>query len=373
MHRQPARRLPKQHLHVPAQRQDRAPGLRERVHAQDRKSYAGIAEGRRHDEAGKPEPSRKVARQKLQQRSKRQVADDQQHAGGDHHRHIALERDLEQSLQDQRHRQHDDDEDREQGRELARQRDDRIAAGAGEPGAHAAPPELGAHCVAGGDRDDHVDHHRQQRAQQKLRVVPLRVDQHDRLGDERPDLGRRRRRAVRGRHAAGGGREAVAHARRRDAGRGQELLVIEGDDLRPALGLQVALEIGRHVHRGNGVAGFDRPRRGREVAGARDDAEAGGRGHLLDEGPRGLRSVLVDHDHAEPADHRAAEDRAQDHEGEQRHAEDQNDRHGVVQQPSQFAPGDQQEPGLGRASHSRVRQSRYALMPGRSSGTLSTG
>ena len=135
------------------------------------KSDAGIAECRRDDEAGEAEPGREVAHQKLQQRAERQIGDDQQRCRGNDHRHIALERDSEQSLQDQRHRQHDDEEDREQRRELAGERDDRIAARAGEPRAHAAPPELGADRIAGGERDDHVDDHRQQRAQQELRVV----------------------------------------------------------------------------------------------------------------------------------------------------------------------------------------------------------
>ena len=47
---------------------------------------------------------------------------------------------------------------------------------------------------------------------------------------------------------------AVAHALRRDAGGGEELLIVKGDDLRAPLGLQVALEIGRDVDSGNGVA-----------------------------------------------------------------------------------------------------------------------
>ena len=112
--------------------------------------------------------------------------------------------------------------------------------------------------------------------------------------------------------AAGGGGEAVAQARDGDARGGQELLVIEGDDLRAALGLEVALEIGRDVDGRDGVAGADRPRRRGEIAGALDDAEAGRRRHLLHEGARGLRSVLVDDDHAEPADHRMTEGRGQD-------------------------------------------------------------
>ena len=113
------------------------------------------------------------------------------------------------------------------------------------------------------------------------------------------------------RGAAGGGGEAVAQARRRDARGRQELLIVEGDDLRAALGLEVALEIGRDVDRGDGVAGADRARRRREIAGALDDAETGRRSHLLHEGARGLRSVRVDDDHPELADHRVTEDRGQ--------------------------------------------------------------
>ena len=187
MERQPARRLSEQHGHVPAQRQHRAPDLREGVHAEHGKSDAGVAECRGDNEAGEAEPGREVAHQELQQRAQRQIADDQQRARGDHHGHVALERDLEQALQQQRHRQHDQEEDREQRRKLARQRDDRIAAGAGEPGAHAATAELGADRIAGGERDHHMDDHRQQRTQQELGIVPLRIDQHDRFGDQRPD------------------------------------------------------------------------------------------------------------------------------------------------------------------------------------------
>src|SRR5207245_6299652 len=142
-----------------------------------------------------------------------------------------------------------------------------------------------------------------------------------RLGAERSDAGSFWRAADRSGRAVRGGREAVAQTRRRDSRRRKELLVIESDDLRTSLGLQVALEIGRDIDCGNRLAGPYRPRRGREVAGALDDAETGRRGHLLHEGARGVRSVGVDDDHAEPADHRMTEDRGQDHEGEQRYAE----------------------------------------------------
>src|SRR6185295_234488 len=51
----------------------------------------------------------------------------------------------------------------------------------------------------------------------------------------------------------------------------------------------------------------------------------------------------------------------------------QDERDAVVQELAQFARGHQQESGFCPRLHSRARQSRYALMPGRSSGTLSTG
>ena len=46
--------------------------------------------------------------------------------------------------------------------------------------------------------------------------------------------------------------------------------------------------------------------------------------------------------------------RLQHDEGEQRHAEDQDDRHAIVQQPSPFASGDEPEPGLRRAASSAL-------------------
>jgi len=100
--RQPARRLSEQHGHVPAQRQNRAPEQRKGVHAQNWKSDSGVAERGRYDEASETQPGREIAHQKLHQRSQGQVADDQQHCGNDHHRRVALERDPEQPLQDQR-------------------------------------------------------------------------------------------------------------------------------------------------------------------------------------------------------------------------------------------------------------------------------
>jgi len=200
------------------------------------------------------------------------------------------------------------------GRKLACERNERVAARAGEPSAHAAPAKFGAHRVAGSEPDDHMDDHRQQRAQQELCVVRLRIDQHDRLGDERPDAGRFWRRGGHG--AADSRRQAVAQPRRCDARGRQELLVIEGDDLRAPPGLEVAFEIGRDVACGDGLAGSYRPRRRCEVPGAFDDAEIGRRRHLFHEGTRGVRSVRVDDDHPQPADHRVTEHRRQDRQGE---------------------------------------------------------
>ena len=238
--------------------------MRKRVHPEGGKADAGIAERRRDDEAREAETDREVAHQKLHQRAQCQIADDQQRRRNDDHRHVALERNPEQPLQNERHRQHDDEENPEQRRELARQRHDRVAARASEPGAHAAAAELGAHRIAGGDRDDHMQHHRQQRAQQKLGVVPLRIDQHDGLGDERADARCFRRRGS----TAVWRRWRLSLSPDERCRGGEELLIIEADHLRAPPGLQIALEIGRHVDGADGVAGADRARGRREVAGA---------------------------------------------------------------------------------------------------------
>ena len=146
-------------------------------------------------------------------------------------------------------------------------------------------------------------------------------------------------------------REAVAEPRRSDTRGGEELLIIEADDLRAPPGLQIALEIGRHIDGADGIAGADRARGRGEVAGALDDAEPGRCRHLLRESARRLRSVRIDDDHPELADHRVAEHCGQHREGEQRNAEDQDQRRAVVQQPAPFAPCDQEEPGLRLSPH----------------------
>ena len=142
---------------------------------------------------------------------------------------------------------------------------------------------LGADRVAAGERDDHVNDGRQQRAQQELGVVCLRVAQHDRLGHERSDAYRFRPRVGSGCRARGGRREAGTQAPRGNAGCSQVLLVIEADDLRATLGLHVAFEIGGDIERGDGFARPDRATGRREIAGARGNAQTGRGGDLLDE------------------------------------------------------------------------------------------
>ena len=202
--RQSPRRLSQQDGHVPAQRQDRAPDLRKRIHADRGKADARVAECRRGNEARKSEPRRQVAGQELQQGAQRQVGNNQEGASGDHQRHVSPEGDLQHALQEERLDQHDQEEDAEQRRELAGQRDDRIATGAFEPGPRVATAEFGADGIACGERDHHMDDRRQQRAQQELRIVLLRIDKRDGLAGQRSH-GRRR-----GRGALGGG----GHGRR---------------------------------------------------------------------------------------------------------------------------------------------------------------
>ncbi len=112
--RKAARRLAEQHGHVPAQRQDRAPGQRERIHRQDGKADARETKRGRHHETGQAEPGREVAHQELQQGAQREITDDEKRARGHDHGDIAAERDAEQPLENERHDQHDDKEDREQ-------------------------------------------------------------------------------------------------------------------------------------------------------------------------------------------------------------------------------------------------------------------
>jgi hypothetical protein len=81
-----------------------------------------------------------------------------------------------------------------------------------------------------------------------------------------------------GRARATGGRPACREV----------LLVIEGDDLRTSLSLEVALEIGRDVNCRDGIPRSYCPRGRCEVAGAWNHTETGRRRHLLDKGAGGF-------------------------------------------------------------------------------------
>src|SRR5262249_43240339 len=122
-----------------------------------------------------------------------------------------------------------------------------------------------------------------------------------------------------------------------------------------------------------GFTGADGTGRGGEIAWTFNDAETGRRSHLLHEHARGVGSVRVDDDHPEVTNDRMTEHRGQGREGKQWHSENQDARCAVMQQPAPLALGDEPEARLRRRLHRRGCHSIYALMPGRSSGTFSTG
>ena len=146
--------------------------------------------------------------------------------------------------------------------------------------------------------------------------------------------------------AAAGGGKRVAQARGCNAGSSQELLVIETDDLRAALGLQVALEIRRDIDCRDRFTGSDILCGRRQRTGAVDDFQVRRRRDVFHQGTRSVRPVLVDDRHPKPSDDRMAEDGRQYHEPKERHAEDQKQRHTIVKQPAALAPRDPQKSGL---------------------------
>ena len=92
-------------------------------------------------------------------------------------------------------------------------------------------------------------------------------------------------------------------------------MVVEGDDLRPLLRLEVALEISRQIDGANGLAGSDRPRGRGKIAGGFGDAETRRGRHLFNESARSVGAIRVHNHNTEPADHRMTEYRGQRHEG----------------------------------------------------------
>ena len=274
------------------------------------------------------------------------MSDNQERTCGHHQRYVSPEGDLQHSLQEERLSQHDQEEDTEQRRELADQRDDRIAAGAFEPLSRVAAAEFRSDRIARRERDHHMDDRRQQRAQQELRIVLLRVDQRDGLPGHRSDRNRHGGGAFGGSGRRRRGGQRIAQASRGNAGRGQELLVIEPDDLRPAVGLQVALEIRRDIDRRDRLAGPDVLHGRGQRTGAVDDLQARRRRDVFHQRTRSVRPVRIDDRHPKPSDDRVAEDGCENHERKQRHAEDQKQRHAIVKQPAALALRDQPKSGF---------------------------
>ena len=227
---------------------------------------------------------------------------------------------------------HHDEEDAEIGRELADKRRERTAAGRRQPFAHAARAELRADRIAAGDRDHDVQHGRQDRPQQELRVVQGGIGEHILLDHERTGRERQRPADPRGR-SADGRRNRRLQRTRGDVARREELLVEEDDDLRPPPICDVALEVLGDIDRGDGLARADGMHGAVEIRGALRHRHAWRRADRLDEGLRGLRAVLVDDVDPEIADHGIAEGGGQQRKGNQRDAEDEQQRDPVAPDP----------------------------------------
>src|SRR5581483_2720653 len=106
------------------------------------------------DDAGQAKPGGKIKGEELQQRAQRQMRDDQERARGDQHRYVALERDLQKSFESKRLGQHDEERDDKQRRQLAGQRNDRVAARGLQPLPGTAAAKFGADRIARRERDD---------------------------------------------------------------------------------------------------------------------------------------------------------------------------------------------------------------------------
>lgn len=100
--------------------------------------------------------------------------------------------------------------------------------------------------------------------------------------------------------------------------RGEKLGVVEGDDLRPASGQQIQLEVRRDVDCGDRPPGADRSCSALQISRPFGDAQSRGGRDRLDEPGRGFRAVGIDDDDFEPAHDRAAERPGQDGKRNQR-------------------------------------------------------
>ena len=193
-------------------------------------------------------------------------------------------------------------------------------------------------------------------AQEKLRVVQRRIGQNILLHDQRPGrIGLIVRCA---RQRCGGRLDRAGYRRRGAVAWGEILSIVERDDLGASPGDKVALEMLRDVDRGDRVARADRVRGARHIAGTLRDADARRRSDRLDIDQRGRGAIRVHDGDFEIADDRIAEDRGQNREGDDRHAEREEQRHAVAPHPAQFACRDKKE--------SRPRRRPHRCPPGHS-------
>ena len=274
-----------------------------------------------------------------------------QACGGRDHDGIAAKRDGVQSVQNDGDDDLHDDEEAEQGHELADQRDQRTPARRAQPRALAPARELRADGVARRQRHDDVQHGRQDRAQQELRVVQSRVRENVLLGNKgaRPVAA-----AVPSPRQRGRGRGDRIRDRGIGVVAGGEILpVVERHDLGAMAGQEIAFEILRDVDGGDRLAGADRPHRARHVPRTLGDADAGGRADRLDVGERRRRAIGVDDRDPEIADDRVAEGQGQDGEGDHRNDDRQDERDLVAPHPAQLPRGDAQQSRPRRPLHRR--------------------
>ena len=182
-------------------------------------------------------------------------------------------------------------EQRQIRRELARKRSRGAPTRRCEPFRQAAVTELRTDAIAARDRDQHMHHGRQQRAQQELRIIDLRIDERISLNDEpsRPKFAAAACEPRRHR------RERRAQRRRREIARRVELLVVEGDDLWPLARQRVSFEMLRKENDGEGAPRPDGVHGGRQVAEPLRDRHARRSVHSLSIGERSLRAILIHH------------------------------------------------------------------------------
>ena len=326
----------------------------EAAHRDQREADAGKPKGRVAYDGGEAHARREIAHQQLKQTAEREIGNHQERGARSHDQGVAPERHAEEAVNNHGVDDHHQNEDAEQRRELADERRQRAAAGGAQPSAQAAPRELGADRIAGGDGDNDVEDVRQDRSQQELRVIQRRIGEHiffddERAGSERFRGGGRRVRQCRRRRGNGAGK------RRRSAVAGREVLpVVENDNSRALAVDQIALEILGDIDRGDRVSGAYRVHRAGHVAGALRDAHAGRRRNRLDIDQRCRRSVGVDDADPEVANDRVAENPSQNGEGDNRHADRQEEREPIAPHPAQFARGDETEAGPRRRLHRRL-------------------